>query len=129
MRVFYNEKTKGFYQTDIHQDIPSESIEVSDEYRWELVRGQSSGMVIAVDNNGYPILSDKITHHNDLVVSERSWRDKELRLTDFEINKLQDGDSKSVSNISEWRAYRKSLRRWPESKDFPDKSKRPVRPN
>ncbi len=58
---------------------------------------------------------------------ERAWRDNELRRADIQLNKVQDGDG--VGSVADWRKYRSALRRWPESKDFPVKERRPVAPD
>lgn len=65
----------------------------------------------------------------EVIKSERVWRDGELTRADIELNKVQDGDSSAVGSVTDWRTYRKALRSWPESSDFPDNSKRPVAPD
>ncbi len=54
--MFYSAITKGFYSTEIHGDnIPSDSVEIS-ETEWEsLIKSQESGKIIVPDENGYPI--------------------------------------------------------------------------
>lgn len=60
---------------------------------------------------------------------ERLWRNSELFRADIELNKVQDSDTNSVGSVTDWRLYRKSLRSWPESPDFPDTTKRPAAPD
>ena len=54
------------------------------------------------------------------VAEERGWRDGELTRTDT-LSLLADFPKKT-----ELTAYRKTLRDWPASADFPDETKRPV---
>ncbi len=60
---------------------------------------------------------------------ERMWRDAELVRSDVELYKAQDADPKSIGSVSDWRIYRKALRAWPESKDFPKTLFRPKAPD
>ncbi|KXF81195.1 phage tail assembly chaperone [Enterovibrio coralii] len=55
--------------------------------------------------------------------SERAWRNAELVKVDRIINQLED----ETLNASAWRAYRISLRHYPEQADFPQ-GERPTRP-
>ena len=57
--------------------------------------------------------------------SERHWRDEELFRADIELNKAQDGDG--TGTVKSWREYRKTLRAWPSTDNFP--SVRPLAPD
>ena len=57
--MFYAKSTGGFYDAAIHGDnIPSDAVEITSDYRWELISGQSEGKIISSDENGYPVLID-----------------------------------------------------------------------
>lgn len=57
--MFYAKSTGGFYDAAIHGDnIPSDAVEITSDYRWELISGQSEGKIISSDESGYPILID-----------------------------------------------------------------------
>ena len=57
-KVFYSASTGGFYESDINGDkIPPDSVEITSEYRWELVNAQSAEKIITADGSGYPILT------------------------------------------------------------------------
>src|SRR5690554_636524 len=122
--MFYSKQTGGFYDPEIHgNNIPEDAVEISKELHSSLLQGQASGKVIVSDESGYPVLSDPVITQEDLEVFERIWRDAELNRSDIELNKVQDSDPKAKGSVSDWRTYRKELRAWPESENFPDSSK------
>lgn len=54
--MFFSKSTGGFYHPDIHQDIPADAVEISDdEYKMLL----ASGKQILGSSSGHPVLSDK----------------------------------------------------------------------
>lgn len=57
---------------------------------------------------------------------ERSWRNSELTKADHMINTIE--DEQGEFSGGEWRKYRNNLRKWPQNKNFPVKSKRPSAP-
>lgn len=104
----YDEKTKkllGWYDKDIHKEIPTPNIEVTDEVWQEAIdKGFNK-----VNEDGTLSLHDFITEAEILEQSQitfRKTRDKELLKADIEISKLIDNDIDS----SVWRTYRQSLR-------------------
>lgn len=57
--MFYSKSTGGFYSAEIHgTNIPSDSVEITNEEYKNLLSGQSEGKVISADLNGYPILQE-----------------------------------------------------------------------
>lgn len=59
---------------------------------------------------------------------ERAWRDSELSRADKELLKAEDGEG--VGEPSDWRAYRKALRAYPDTEGFPLKPEnRPTAPD
>lgn len=58
---YYSKSTGGFYTAEIHgENIPSDAIEITDEYHAELLEGQSAGKAITSDNSGYPVLTERL---------------------------------------------------------------------
>jgi hypothetical protein len=104
-------------------------VEIEDKRYIELMSGQQAGKVITHNEFGFPILEDRIIHMEEVVSSERIWRDSELFRADLELYKVQDSDPKSTGSVTDWRNYRKLLRVWPENKDFPNKEFRPKAPD
>lgn len=61
MKHFYSAKTGGFYNTNIHEKIPEDAVEITAKYWSELIDGQQAGdKEIGHDTKGYPILIDKV---------------------------------------------------------------------
>ena len=54
---------------------------------------------------------------NQKATEERQWRDKELKIADNELYKVQDG--MGTGSVGQWRDYRKDLREYPQSVGFP----------
>jgi hypothetical protein len=57
-KIFFSWATRGFYDTDIHSEIPQDAVEITNEHRWELINGQSAGRLIVVNSSGVPVLAD-----------------------------------------------------------------------
>ena len=97
-------KLQGWYSDDIHSNIPSPNIEVTDEV-WQEALSINANCY----ENGKFIVKDFRTD-NEIQEQEqaqfRSERDALLKEADIEINKLEDlGKDSSV-----WRVYRQALR-------------------
>lgn len=60
----------------------------------------------------------KEVEHPGLRGSARTWRDEELKRADVKVEMAADGED-VIGTEQEWRDYRKLLRRWPETSDFP----------
>lgn len=79
----------GFYETHIEG-----SVEISDEYWRDLLKGQTNGQIIISDDNGYPILKSPVDTRNytekrideypsigdmiDAIIKARNGNDEEL---------------------------------------------------
>lgn len=83
------------------------------------------GMVLLTEKELEDLFNPKSTKE-ELGMLEKAWRDSELLHADVQILKIQDG---AAGSEKEWRAYRVSLRNWPESLSFPDATKRPAAPS
>jgi len=126
--MFYSKSTNGFYIREIHgNNIPSDAVEIGKDLHQHLIIGQSSGLIIQADDNGYPFLAEPEVTQEQLESIERAWRDKELARADIELNKVQDGVG--TGSVSAWREYRVALRNLPEHELFPSEQARPVAPD
>jgi len=127
--IYYSPSTRGFYQSDFHSNLPPDVIEISKTAKQTLLSGTSSGKIISVAPNGDLVLADPLPIDDELYEGERFWRNGELTRSDIHLNKVQDSDPKAKGSVSDWRNYRKALRAWPESSDFPNKEFRPKAPD
>lgn len=55
MAKFYCSINNGFYDSSLHDNIPENAVEITDEHHQELMLGQNVGLRIGPDENGYPI--------------------------------------------------------------------------
>lgn len=60
MKAFFSATSGGFYPEELgaYASLPSDLVEITEEYRKELLEGQSRGKVILADQDGRPQLAD-----------------------------------------------------------------------
>ncbi|MDP3165109.1 MAG: DUF4376 domain-containing protein [Hydrogenophaga sp.] len=59
--MFYSKTTGGFYTRDIHgENIPGDAVEITLEAHRDLMVGQSAGMTIVGDVDGFPTLVARV---------------------------------------------------------------------
>lgn len=57
----FSASTGGFYLEKIHgADIPSDCVDVPEQYHAELMVGQAAGKRITADSAGWPVLADQL---------------------------------------------------------------------
>lgn len=126
--TFYDSVFKEVYISN--GNWPDDLVEVGEQlYEEVVIKKPKSGYCLVTDENGKPSLkfSEELVVSED-ILREISWRDRELTLADFEINKILDEDFVDSDRERSWRNYRKELRNWPDNPDFPDELKRPKQP-
>ncbi|WP_216639284.1 phage tail assembly chaperone [Achromobacter ruhlandii] len=70
----------------------------------------------------------------EMAATERAWRGEQLDATDALVQRhrdeIEDGAATTLSadQYQQLQAYRRALRKWPESSDFPASEKRPAPP-
>lgn len=82
--IYYNSKNNGFYDSNIN-DIPNDSVEISDEYHAELLEKQSDGLVIQSDENGYPIAVEHVLTVNEIIMINTSKQQKLINIANEQI--------------------------------------------
>ncbi|WP_193016118.1 tail fiber assembly protein [Proteus sp. FME41] len=89
--MYYSASKNGFFNKEIHNDIPNDIKEISHEYYIELCIAQSGNKRIQADKNGYPVLIDLI-NNDDLVLAIKGnkrrnlkWVIEELKLLDYSM--------------------------------------------
>jgi hypothetical protein len=126
MTLYYSATSSGFFDSDIHAEIPEDAVEITAEEWQALLDGQSSGQIISTGAGGIPVLADPPPLSTEqLAAIERNWRDAELAKTDF--TQLPDSPL-SGANKTIYAAYRQQLRDWPDHVDFPESDSRPAAP-
>lgn len=126
-KIYASKSAKAFFREG-RLPLPADAVEISVEYWQGLLDAQGFEQTINFDTpDGIPVLVPTQTSIEAATSRERAWRNAELSRADIELNKVQDG--MGVGTVTAWRDYRCALRRWPESHDFPDSTKRPVAPD
>ncbi|HDT5219229.1 TPA: tail fiber assembly protein [Enterobacter roggenkampii] len=118
-KYFYSPGTRGFYQSDIHMEIPVDAIEIdADEYH-RLLEGQQNGLEITPGADGSPVLTEPVIDY----VAQAQQVKNSLRLTaDAEISWRQDTVDAGIATagetaaLTEWKRYRVLLMRVDTSK-------------
>lgn len=128
MKYYFRPKSLDFYLSGFHTTIPEDVVEVTTkDFLTYGVGIAPVGMTRHWD--GEKITWKQEVHpESELYKKERDWRNSELLRSDIELNKVQDSDPKAVGTVSDWRAYRKALRAWPEHSGFPNTDLRPTSP-
>lgn len=82
--MYYNSKNKGFYDSNINE-IPANSVEISDEYHAELLESQSKGFVIQSDEKGYPIAVEHVLTVDEIIMINTSKQQKLINIANEQI--------------------------------------------
>lgn len=134
--MFASKTTRGFYDRAVHSSMPDDVVEISAERHAELMMGQAVGKVISWGNDGFPVLADPPPPSaEDLATVERNWRDQRLSETDGVVTRhrdeIEDGSETTLTTAqyAELQAYRRALRGWPETGEFPLIEHRPSAPS
>ncbi len=113
MTLFYSASAGGFYDDDLHTNMPGDARPITQETWAALMEAQAEGKRIIADEAGDPIAADPAprTFEQELLYL-RSRRDRLLRLSD----RTQVPDFPiSQEDRAAWADYRAQLRDLPES--------------
>lgn len=136
MTIYYSGNPRGFYDDRLHgENIPEGAKEITSEQHQALLDGQSQGKIIREDADGYPVLIEPPPLTPEEVAAiERNWRDAKLAATDGDVTRhrdeVEEGSATTLSaeQYTALQAYRRRLREWPESGEFPLVDHRPIAP-
>lgn len=133
--MLFSPSTCSFYDPAINPVLPSDAIEIDDDFYAELLRGNSRGQIITSDKHGYPCLVSPAEPSPDyLAEQERTWRNGQLLLTDPLVSRHRDeveeggATSLALEQYAELQGYRRQLRDWPQGDQFPLADNRPITP-
>jgi len=109
---FYSDSTGGFYTPEVNPTMPTDVVEITEEYYQSLLQGQASGLVITADAQGYPILTNPVPVP-PTAEQNQSTATKILNNTDWTtIADVADPiNSPYLSNQDEFIAYRNEIRK------------------
>ena len=132
----YSKSTGTSYLVGLHQDIPSDAVEISDECYERVIGNPPSGKVRSHDSSGLPILIDPPPFTQEqLAAIERLWRDAQINSLRWLRERHQDEvESARPATLTaeqsvELLAYVQALRDWPVAPDFPRSECRPAEPS
>ncbi|EIU2540602.1 TPA: phage tail protein [Pseudomonas aeruginosa] len=135
---FYCPKTGGFYSPEVHgEQMPAESElwPLTDEEYEALLDAQGQGLLIVAGEDGQPVATPPPPLGDEaLATIERDWRDRQLDDTDALVARHRDELEVGTTTLSAeqyqaLQAYRRQLRDWPESGEFPLAEHRPAAPD
>lgn len=108
---FYSASTCGFYTPDINPVIPADAVEITEEYYQSLLEGQSNGLQIVADTQGYPI---HITPAPRAPTAEQNQQKASRLLYNTDWTAISDMGlptaSPRLTNQAEFIAYRQEIR-------------------
>jgi hypothetical protein len=134
--IYYSSNPRGFYDSCLLGDnIPEGAKEITAELRQELLDGMEQGKILSEDSVGNPVLIElpPLTPE-EVAAIERNWRDAKLAATDGDVTRHRDeveeglATTLTAEQYRDLQAYRRRLREWPESGEFPLVDHRPVAP-
>ena len=132
-KIYYSQSKDAFYPEALKEaylaknTFPEDCFEVLEEDFIEF-SSPPTGKVRSYKDDKFSWIDVEISDQ-DISMLEKFWRDSELVRADSELNKVQDADPKATGSVADWRTFRKNLRSWPESSEFPNKDFRPVAPD
>lgn len=135
-QIFFSPSTLCFYPEDLIVDykkageLPHDVHKVPYSlYEEYALSAAPAGNKRSSDKDGNPCWVPIIQSIESLKGMETVWVSHEMERIRAELEKVQDSDPKATGSVSDWRSYRKALRAWSESLDFPNKDKRPLSPD
>lgn len=126
-----------FYPDDIgyqQEDIPGDVIDVPPEDVEAAMNRRPGELLVVKDGRLVVLPAPEVDLVEHAVVLERFWRTQQLAQTDALVTRhrdeLEDGAQTTLSaeQYTELQGYRRALRGWPESGEFPLSEHRPVAP-
>lgn len=135
MTIFFSPGTGYFYDDQINSVIPDDAREITADLRDYLLAQQAGGRQVVADTYGDPVLTPPPPADPEVMATiERQWRDAQLLATDGIVSRHRDEleavvtTTLTAEQYLELQAYRRNLRDWPASGEFPLKDHRPDEP-
>ncbi len=135
MKYFYSAKTNGAYIDALNTVMPDDAVEISKKTYVNLFTVPINGTV-GPGKDGLPIvIAASGPTDDEIFAREREWRDRELLRSDGVVARHRDqvevGEATTLTGVQykSLQSYRSQLRNWPEQKEFPILSSRPIAPD
>ncbi|MEA1031237.1 phage tail protein [Pseudomonas sp. FP1154] len=116
--------------------VDNGGIEITDDEHAALFKSDRGSKVIVLGPDGRPALQDPpLPSLDELALVERTWRDKQLAVTDGAVTRhrdeIEDGIVTTLTSdqYGALQTYRRALRNWPETGEFPLIDHRPPAPD
>ncbi|MNJ21242.1 hypothetical protein D3C77_155890 [compost metagenome] len=115
---YFSAATNGFYNSDDHQVVPDDAIEISKELLEDLVTGNATGLVVAAGVDGTPICvtQESLLSDDEVAAGLRQKRDVLLAGSDWVSLRANDT---GTAVPTEWLVYRSGLRDLPTQSGWP----------
>ncbi|CAM6861296.1 tail fiber assembly protein [Enterobacter hormaechei] len=118
MNYYFSKAELGFYCDEVNESIPADAVEISEEFYFSLLEGQSTGKVIGSNVEGIPFLTDPPEPTTEeLVVLAEETRTVLMKEANARILPLQDAFDLGLETDEEkqlllaWKKYRVLLNR------------------
>jgi len=82
--IYYNPKNNCFYDSNIN-DVPANSVEISNEEHAELLEKQSKGFVIKPDINGRPVAIERVFTNDEIILQNESLQQQLINIANEQI--------------------------------------------
>ena len=82
--IYYNSKNNGFYDSNIN-DVPANSVEISNEEHSQLLEKQSQGFVIKSDINGRPVAIERVFTNDEIILQNESLQQQLINIANEQI--------------------------------------------
>jgi hypothetical protein len=111
MSIFYDKNTNAFYDSGINE-IPVESVEITNELHFELLQKQSEGLVIQSDESGFPVALERTISNDEKIIRNKTEKQQLINEATRKISILQDiidldmQESDEEAQLKAWKKYR-----------------------
>ncbi|QOD67347.1 phage tail protein [Pseudomonas brassicacearum] len=116
--------------------VDNGGIVITDDEHGALFEPDRGSKVIVLGSDGRPALQEPpLPTSDELALVERTWRDKQLAVTDGVVTRhrdeIEDGIVTTLTSdqYGALQTYRRALRNWPEAGEFPLIDHRPPAPD
>lgn len=123
---YYSICKGGFYDNEIHERMPSDAIEISDEKYRELLNALSNGKVVVISDGELTAVNPPPPTVIELGFDARYQRDNILKSQQWIIERHRDelehliATTLTAEQYTELQTYRQQLRDWPAQPGWPD---------